>query len=197
MTCLPRVNHVLSPCRSPAIPEQLDEISRVASQAIEEVREVSYNLRPYQLDRLGLTLALRDLVNRVAASAAIPFHTEIDPVDRLLSSEGEINLFRIVQEGLNNIVKHSDAATARVTIRPAGGTLQLVIEDDGRGFDYAALLADPKRPRGFGLSGLAERVRILNGRLRCDPSAGQGTRLTVEVPLPTSHEQKQPSHPDR
>ena len=175
---------IQAPTGSPAVTEQLEEVSRAASQAIEEVREISYNLRPYQLDRLGLTKALQNLVNRVAASAAIPFHTEIDAVDKLFPPEGEINLFRIVQESLNNIVKHSDAATARVTIHHREGILRLLIEDDGRGFDYAALIADTQHQHGFGLNGLAERVRILNGRLHYESTPSHGTRLTVEVPVP-------------
>ena len=175
---------IQAPAGSPAVTEQLEEVSRAASQAIEEVREISYNLRPYQLDRLGLTQALQNLVKRVAVSAAIPFHTDLDPVDKLFSPEGEINLFRIVQESLSNIVKHSDAATARVTIHHRDRSLRLVIEDDGRGFDCAALTADVQHRHGFGLHGLAERVRILNGRLHYDSPPGHGTRVTVEVPVP-------------
>jgi signal transduction histidine kinase len=168
--------------------EQLEEVSRAASQALEEVREVSYNLRPYQLDRFGLTKALQELVKRVADAARIPFHIQIDPVDSLLSAEGEINVYRIVQECLNNIVKHSNAATAHVTITPNDQRIRLVIEDDGCGFDYAALQSDPERPHSFGLSGLAERVRILNGCFRCDTTPGQGTRLIVELPILPRHE---------
>ncbi len=182
---------------SPAATEQLEEVSRTASQAIEEVREISYNLRPYQLDRLGLTKALQDLVSRVSAAATIPFHTGIDHVDKLLPPESEIHIYRIVQESLNNIVKHSMAATARVAIRHRSVNLRLTIEDDGCGFDYAALLADPKSHRGFGLSGLAERVRILNGWFRYNSLPGRGTRLTVEVPVLLNHETNTPKPPDR
>lgn len=185
------------PALAPAAAEQLGEVSRAASQAIQEIREVSYNLRPYQLDRLGLTKALQTLVQRVADSAAIPICEKIDPVDKLIPPEGEINLYRIVQEALSNIVKHSDAATASVTVRFCGATLRLIVEDDGRGFDYAALQASPTSQRGFGLSSMAERVRILDGRLNYDSAPGQGARLTVEVPVAHANESSPTQHPDR
>jgi len=95
------------------------------------------------------------------------------------------------------MAEFSDAATARVSVRRQGATLRLVVEDDGRGFDYAALQADTRRERGFGLSGLAERVRLLGGTFRIESAPGHGTRLTVELPLPSSHEHESSQPADR
>lgn len=175
--------------------EQLDDISLTASQAIEEVREISYNLRPYQLDDLGLTKAIEAILARVAHASALELVTHLDSIDGLFSPEAEINLYRIVQESLNNIVKHAAASRAEVLIRrrarPQGGSIvDITIEDNGRGFN-------PERSGGgrgsgfggfggFGLKGIAERARILGARCLINSTPGQGTTisLTLEVEEP-------------
>src|SRR4030095_1399333 len=96
--------------------EQLGDISETASLAIDEVREISYNLRPYQLDDLGLTKAIEFILGKVAAASEIEFSSRIDSIDGLFSPEAEINIYRIVQESLNNIAKHSGASAAKISI---------------------------------------------------------------------------------
>ena len=95
----------------PAALAQLAEISATAALAVEEVREIARNLRPYQLDRLGLTLALKDIIEKVSDTSVIDVTADIDELAGVLPPEAEINLYRIVQEGINNVVKHSGAAT--------------------------------------------------------------------------------------
>ncbi|MGH9943136.1 MAG: ligand-binding sensor domain-containing protein [Pyrinomonadaceae bacterium] len=162
--------------------EQLDEISATASQAIEEVREIAHNLRPYQLDRLGLTKALEGIVRKVSASSPVKFSTEIDQIDGLFPKEAEINLYRIVQESLNNVVKHSGATEARLTIKRDAGSVRVTVEDDGRGFRLNPT-ADEAARRGFGLSGIAERARIIGGRQSVQSMPGQGTTVTLHIEL--------------
>jgi signal transduction histidine kinase len=163
---------------------ELEEISQTVSQTIAEVREISHNLRPYQLDRLGLTKAVRATVKKIADSGSLRIESEIGDIDGLFSPEGEINFYRIVQESLNNILKHSAAATARIRIERANGRLTMRIEDDGRGFDSRRTAEDAAPVRGFGLTGLGERVRILGGRFDCASAPGEGTKLTFEIPVP-------------
>ena len=170
---------------------QLEEISDVVTQTISEVREISHNLRPYQLDRLGLSKAVQAAVKQVVASAAIRIESELANIDGLFPAEGEIHFYRIVQECLNNILKHSDAATALISIVKDGGWITVKIQDDGRGFDYRSTLNDPERSRGFGLTGLHERVRILDGTFECDSAPGRGTRLTFEIPIPADEKRNQ------
>jgi signal transduction histidine kinase len=165
-----------------AVETELDEISRLAAQSLQEVRDISQNLRPYQLDRLGLTRALQAVVKRVSASATLKITTNIIPVDRLFPSEAETNLFRILQEALNNILKHSRATEARVEVKQDDSQVQLMVEDNGRGFVWP--LKEGERPHGMGLSGIAERVRILGGRLEINSTPGRGTRLKITVPIP-------------
>ena len=163
--------------------EQLLEIEQTVTRTIAEVREISYNLRPYQLDRLGLTKAVQSVVDRISDSGFLEIESKLADVDGVFSPEQEINFYRIVQESLNNVIKHSDAARALISIQRAPGVLVMGIEDDGRGFDLRQTLNDPKT-RGFGLTGLGERVRILGGTFECDSAPGKGTRLTFRIPIP-------------
>jgi signal transduction histidine kinase/ligand-binding sensor domain-containing protein len=165
--------------------QELDEIVRLTQQSIEEVREISQNLRPYQLDRLGLTRALHSLVKKVSASCQVKCAADITPVDRVFSSEAETNLFRIVQEALNNVLKHSGATEARVVVERNDARVRLLIEDNGRGFDWPGKQGDGAH--GMGLSGIAERVRILHGRLEIHSAPGHGTRLKIEAPIPADN----------
>ncbi len=166
---------------SKAVQEPLDEISNTASHAVEEMRGIAYNLRPYQLEKLGLTAAIRGLVTRVSASSNIRFSTEIEHVDGLFSQEVEISIYRIVQEALNNIVKHSQATEGRVLVHSNSGTLDLLIEDNGRGFTPAEGSAPQQSQQGFGLVGIAERARMLGGRVVIDSAPGHGSRIQVSI----------------
>jgi signal transduction histidine kinase/ligand-binding sensor domain-containing protein len=158
---------------------QLDEISSTALQAIEEVRTIAHNLRPYQLDRLGLTTALQATIRRVSESSTISFSVDIDSVDGLFSAEGEINLYRIVQESVNNIIKHSRATEATVSIKRDDATINIVVKDNGVGFVVEPGL---RNGGGMGLTGISERVRIMGGRLATESAPGKGTTVTVQIP---------------
>jgi signal transduction histidine kinase/ligand-binding sensor domain-containing protein len=165
--------------------DQLAEISTTATLSIEEVRTIAHNLRPYQLDRIGLTRTLDELVSRAAASSGIKFETDLAPLDGTLSKEAEIGLYRIVQEGINNIINHSGAGEARVSVELEGRAVRLTIADNGRGFSPEANAAAGGRReatrRGFGLTGLDERARLLGGRLRIDSAPGKGTTITMTL----------------
>lgn len=174
---------LLQPDDAPRSAAQLTDISTTASQAIDEVRQIAANLHPYQLDRLGLTKALTAMVRKVGAAAQLDIACAIDKLDGLLPPAAEINLYRIVQECLNNIVKHAAATEANVQLRRLPHTLQLTIEDNGRGFARTEA-----RPSGFGLTGLAERALLLDGALHIASTPGQGTRITFTMPIPEKEE---------
>ncbi len=163
--------------------EQLSEISETASQAIDEVREIAYNLRPFHLDELGLTKAIEAMLDRVSKSTKINFAAEIDSVDGFFPKEAEINFYRVIQECVNNIVKHSGAGAAAVKIKRSDGSLRLSISDDGRGFDAGEISASARRARqsGFGLAGIGERARILGGKLVVNSSPEKGTVVSLTV----------------
>ncbi len=164
--------------------QRLDEISGCASQAIEEVREITHALRPYQLDRLGLTQTIRATVNRAAENSPVLFASHVDDIDGLLDKESEIHAYRIVQEAINNILKHSAATEATVVVKRLTATVSLSVRDNGRGFDPAAPHDPNRHDVGHGLSGIKERARILGGGFQLDARPGQGTTLTIEIPVP-------------
>jgi len=157
----------------------MEEILEATGDGIEEVRKVAYNLRPYQLDRLGLTRAIEALVEQAAASTGMTIASRLDPLDGVFARDDEIAVYRIVQEALSNMLRHAQASSATVEARVADGKIEIAVEDDGRGFDAAAFPAD--RP-GMGLSGIAERARILGGRHTVQSSPGRGTRIAVWLP---------------
>jgi signal transduction histidine kinase len=169
----------------PALEQQLTEISGATSQAIEEVRQITHGLRPYQLDRLGLTQAIRASVNRASEASenrAILFAIRVEDIDGLFDKDSEIHVYRIVQEAVTNIVKHSGATEAAVVIKKRAGVVSLSIRDNGRGLDPSKNSTQSNN-LGYGLSGIAERARILGAALAIDSKPGNGTTLTVEIPL--------------
>jgi signal transduction histidine kinase len=168
--------------------EQLDYISETASLAIDEVREISYNLRPYQLDDLGLTKAIEFILAKIAASTEISFTSKLDSIDGMFSPEAEINIYRIVQESLNNIVKHSGASAAKIIIERTAHQVGIFIQDNGRGFNQDSSNGSERRG-GFGLKGIAERSRMLGAHMTIQSAAGQGT--TIALNLETRNEKSE------
>jgi signal transduction histidine kinase/ligand-binding sensor domain-containing protein len=163
------------------IHEQFDEISTRTSQALEEARRIAHHLRPSYLDELGLKDALEFLIETVAGSSEIRFSTEIDPIDGVFSNEAEMSLYRIAQEGVSNVLKHSGATEATLALNLDGRKARLVIKDNGKGF-----VSDPREPaasrrNGFGLAGISERARILGGKEVIQSAPGQGTIITVTL----------------
>lgn len=154
----------------------LDEISATASDAIKEVREISYNLGPYQLDRLGLRKTIEEMVQKVGDSSPTEFTARIGEIDRCLERDAEVSFFRIVQEAVNNVARHSGARAAVLDIDKNGDQLVLNISDDGRGFDPV------ETERGFGLIGMSERVGLLRGELSVKAEVGKGVDIRVVLP---------------
>jgi signal transduction histidine kinase/ligand-binding sensor domain-containing protein len=158
--------------------EQIREVSSMASQALREVRGMAQDLRPFQLDEMGLTRAIVAMTRRLADSSRIQFHTDIADLSGELPKHSEIHFYRIVQELLTNILKHSQATEANLTIRRAGPVLRALIQDNGCGFDSG----EARSHEGFGLRGIRERVRTIGGSLQFETGAGEGTTVVIEVP---------------
>jgi len=171
----------------PESAKQFQEIASAASQAIQEVRAISHALRPAEVDQLGLSKAIEWMVEKAGATSPTRFACELERVDGVLPPEVEISLYRIAQEGINNVLKHAQAGEAILELKRAANTVRLSIFDNGRGFAKGADLADLAKGRvGQGLAGIAERVRLLGGELDLQSAPGRGTRLTVTCHLPKS-----------
>ncbi|MBR9990781.1 MAG: hypothetical protein KFH98_13555, partial [Gemmatimonadetes bacterium] len=162
--------------------EQVQRITDVVTGSLHNIRALAHNLTPHQLDHLGVTTALRTMVDEVAASCDVDFTVHIDPIDGMLTLENEINLYRIMQEALSNIVHHSGARCAQVDVRRGTNRLAVRIADEGRGFGGGAE-GRATALGGFGLSGMSERARILGGALEVWSAPGQGTRIELTVPV--------------
>ena len=163
--------------------ENLKEISSIVTESINEAREISYNLHPHQLDRLGLKKAIESSIAKFSKSSDIIFVKEIDDIDDLFPKEKEIHIYRIIQEGLNNIVKHANAEQVDLKINHRKNLLEIFIEDNGIGFDYKKYSSDKVKTSGLGLAGIAERVKILEGDLNIVSAPKKGTRLNISIPI--------------
>jgi signal transduction histidine kinase len=161
--------------------QQFQEIAETTSRAIEEVRAISHALRPAELDQLGLTKAIEWMVENISGTSSTRFACEMDDLDGLLSPEMEINLYRIVQEGLNNVLKHAEATEVILELKRESDRVRFSLLDNGRGFQ-----TDQKPSTGLGLESIAERAKVLGGQLELQSAARKGTRLTVLLPIPNA-----------
>ncbi len=162
---------------------QLELITAQTTQTIGEVREISYNLRPYLLDQLGLKKAVLSLLNKLNETGQLKIQTEIDEIDNLYESEAEMSIYRIIQESLSNIVKHSGADEAQVFITKSERNLTILISDNGKGFDINSQHTGEIGKGGFGLIGMSERVRMLGGTQEIETESGAGTTILIKIPL--------------
>ncbi len=164
---------------TPALAEPL----ALTDELLRSVRELTLQLRPPMLDDLGLRPALEWQTNLFQRQTGIAIELEVTLPSRRLATEIETTVFRIVQESLTNIARHSGATAAVVTVTADDLTLHVEISDRGRGFDAAVAL---ERRDSLGLAGTAERARLAGGRLEIFSQPGQGTRLHAEFPLPAA-----------
>jgi signal transduction histidine kinase/ligand-binding sensor domain-containing protein len=161
--------------------KQFNEIGATVAQTLEEVRSISYNLRPHHLDQLGLTTTIRAMIERVAESTGIGVSGELDDIDGVFPPADEITIYRIIQESLNNVVKHSKAGEAHVAVHCHEHLVAITIRDNGQGFASRASNAAADDRGGFGLKGLAERVHMLGGTHTIESAPGHGTTVTVRL----------------
>lgn len=169
----------LAASEKPKADEQFDEIRESVTDALSEVRLISQNLRPLHLERLGLTSTLEEMIEQVDAASEIEINYDIEQIDGSLTPENEINFYRIVQECLNNIAKHSEATKASVSAFIENGRLILTVRDNGKGFEREKAAGR----HGLGLNGIAERAKILGGTLTIESEIGKGTTVMVNVPI--------------
>lgn len=165
------------------VAERLHDIAGAASDALGEIREITANLRPFMLDKFGLDEAIRSLVDRTAQSSAIEFSTDIGDLSGCLLKEQEINFYRIVQESMNNILKHSKATRVSISIQRSDNRFVARIEDNGKGFRPEAGAVSVAGHGGFGLQSMAERMKLLDGTMRVESAPDAGTRMLFEIPI--------------
>lgn len=173
----------MTPLAREQLRQGLTQLTRLTQHTLESVRTLALQLRPSVLDDLGLHAALRWL----AEDARQKLHLEVDlhilvPADQVYPPLYEITLFRVAQESLTNVARHAQARHVLLELAEDKKNLLLLVHDDGRGSD-----GTPRRA-GLGITGMRERVSLLNGTLTIYSEGGKGTRVEATLPLPTSSE---------
>lgn len=161
--------------------ERFDYVKHLLDQIEGQLRRISHELRPTILDDLGLAPALEFLAEGVSARSKIPIAVESSVQERL-PTQIETALYRTVQEALTNVTKHARATRVHVQLQREPSLLRCSISDDGVGFDPIAVLSNKERP-SLGLIGIRERLEALKGTLALVSSPGQGTTLTLTIPM--------------
>ena len=156
-----------------------NKIMGMIDDACTEVRDIARNLKPIALEKLGLTAALNDLINRYSVRDVMEISLHTHQIDGVLSKEAKLHVYRIIQELLNNAIKHADASEIDVQLNKIDGTLLIMVEDNGNGFDHE------NAKLGLGLGNLQSRVNVLRGEMEIDSSHERGTSVTVHIPLNT------------
>jgi PAS domain S-box-containing protein len=152
-------------------------------QIIENVRRLSQDLSPYLLENLGLTAALRRLIDDLARDHKVETSIDIADIDNSLSQKRQLIVYRIFQEALTNIRRHAQATRISVAIKKEKDNLSFLVEDDGKGFDAKQAIAGNFNEKGLGLASMEERVRMLGGFLDIWSEVGKGTRISFTIPV--------------
>jgi two-component system sensor histidine kinase UhpB len=168
---------------SGALEARIAEALDTTHHTIERVRQLSVNLRPLQLDDLGLAAALRAHLDRQARLGGLVPHFEIQEVSAKLSSDIETACFRVAQEAITNILRHARAANVWLRLFLAGDRLALSVRDDGAGFDVSSAQRRAAAGASLGVVSMEERVALAGGTLRIHSALGQGTVVVASFPL--------------
>lgn len=162
--------------------QQIEEIMTLASDTISEVRGISYNLRPYQLGKIGLTKAIEAVIQSGIQSSTIKFETMIDNIDGSVPEENEIHLYRIIQECFSNALKHSNATNVSLKIKKRANEIKIYYSDNGKGFNANS---ERNSPSGFGFSSMKERLKLIDGTMVVKSKPGEGTKMNFNISINT------------
>lgn len=156
---------------------KVEEISVHVDQIIEEIRRVTFDLRPALLNEIGLSSAIRTLCNTASRPGSTSFRFVSDELPKELGLSLQTYIFRIIQEGIHNILKHSNASKATIAIASGKERLLISIDDDGSGFDTSSTM------KGSGLHNIRERVNLLSGTIEISSIAKKGTSIRISIPF--------------
>ncbi len=162
---------------SEKVATQLDEISKATGQALEEVRSIAYNLRPYHLERLGLRESIEAMIEKIREATGLQINARVALFDEVFSKDNEVTFYRVIQECLNNIIKHAHATVVDISIVQNETQVTVHIQDNGRGF----VATSENQGSGFGLIGMSERVRMLGGVHTVESQVGRGTTVMITI----------------
>ncbi len=164
-----------SACEDDSNPELLNLIDKT----IEETRRMSGNLKPAELDEFGLKSAMQMLCQVQAELTGIEIELQVDILPEQIGDKAKVYLYRILQEGLNNVHKHAEAQHVNVLLKSRKAAVFMGISDDGRGFNPE----NDEVVNGFGISNMEDRVSLMSGRFSIQSAPGKGTQIRIEIPL--------------
>jgi PAS domain S-box-containing protein len=162
---------------------ELDESIGISDQLLARVRNLALDLRPSLLDDLGLVPALRWFATRQAERAGWALQLHLDETPAALTDPRSIACFRVVQEAMTNIARHAKATSVSLSLAVASEQVRVVVQDDGCGFDVAAMRVRAQQGLSLGMLGMEERVSLVGGAMTIQSTIGQGTSLVFSVPL--------------
>jgi signal transduction histidine kinase len=162
---------------------RIGEARELVTRTLDDIHRVIFDLRPSVLDDLGLVAAIRWYAARQLETRGLVVRHDGPEAELRLGPEVETAVFRATQEAITNIARHARASTALIEIAVVSGELVVAIEDDGEGFDVESVRAPSASGRGLGLLGLRERMELVGGSVDVDSSPGDGTRVTLRLPL--------------
>ncbi len=165
---------------------RLEKLWQQTNDIIGGVRRLSQDLRPAALDRLGLLAGLEWLASETTRYSGIETSVKVIGEQRRLPEEVELVLFRVTQEALRNVWRHSGASKSEIAIEFAGGKTRITVSDNGKGFTLPEKMGDLPRNGKLGLAGMEERARLLGGVLTIESHPGEGTSVTIEIPEPST-----------
>jgi len=168
---------------SKSIKEELEQLHRLAVEICEGLWRYTRNLRPRILDDMGLVAALEYIADETIDSEGIDVSVQVVGAMPALSSEAQLVIFRIAQEALNNVRKHTEASRVVVRLEFEERKMRMTISDDGQGFEIPKQLDDFPSSGRLGLVGMYERARLLGGNFQVQSGLGKGTEVVVELPL--------------
>lgn len=166
--------------------ERFEELREEILETAEGVKRIARGLRPPELEEVGLATALQAHLRSLREASGLDVEAEIEPVDRFLGPDARLALYRVVQEALSNVVRHSGASHARLRVSVDDGTVSAVIADEGRGFSEGRVT---ERGGGLGLVGMQERAQMIGGRVTIESTPGEGTRIRIDVPAAATETQ--------
>jgi PAS domain S-box-containing protein len=168
---------------NPELSERIAQVSAAIREIARDVRDLSYELRPPGLDQLGLTSAVRQYCREFSTRHGLSVDFFSEGIEDLpLDFDTEINIFRVIQEGLNNVAKHAGARRVVIRLTVSESKIDLSIKDDGRGFDVKRESADAIEDKRMGLWCMAQRIGLLRGQMDVVSGAPEGTEIVVEIP---------------
>lgn len=159
--------------------EELSDLRQQVHMGLKDTRRLIFGLRPSSLDDLGLLPTIRRLLSGLEERTSITCSLYVTGQERRLAPHLEVALFRVIQEGLANIERHSQAGSVQLNIDFGKHSVVFLLEDDGRGFDISFLTETDR----FGISGMKERISLIGGEIKVSSQPGKGTKIYIEVKL--------------